>query len=207
LRSAVYVQRLQTSGGYPNRRFLFLDRDGVINHDREGYTTTVADFKLISGAVQAISAATLRGWIINICSNQPGIAEGLMTHNDLNTIHLYLRACVEERGGDLAEIYYCPHTQQSHCPMRKPRPGLLNAVSREFEMTATEIQSAWMVGDNVRDVTAGQSFGCNVAFVQTDGVYQSPDSSRLPHSTLRFRDLPQFVAYLISTNYGDNPVL
>lgn len=190
------VQLLVEMQRLSNRKFLFLDRDGVINHDPEGYVKRLEEFKLIDGVVDSISRVVRSGWIVNICTNQPAISEGLMSHRDLDEIHFYLRHKVEALGGCLAEISYCPHTHNDGCEFRKPLPGQLIAIAERFQMTDREIKEAWLVGDNIRDLRAGKAFGCNVALVKTGHGVACIEDGKVPDYALIFDHLPHFIKTL-----------
>jgi D-glycero-D-manno-heptose 1,7-bisphosphate phosphatase len=190
-RSIKYVEKaLQRRGG---RKFLLLDRDGVVNHDPDNYVKNLSEFQLLDGVLEAIAKATRFGWIVNICTNQPGVGKELMSQADLNEIHMYLRRRAEDIGGNIGEIYYCPHQHGSGCVCRKPQPGLLYAIGKQFNMTQDEIRNAWFVGDHLRDICAGQAFGCNVALVETGHGHTFVESGNIPESVIVFRDLNELV--------------
>lgn len=191
-----YVNRCGASCG--SRRFLFLDRDGVINTDVEGYVRSVAAFCILDGVLDAVARVTQAGWIANICTNQPAIGEGLMSHADLDQIHLHLRGQVERAGGFLGEIIYCPHTHGSGCYCRKPCPGQLNTLCQEYSMTIEEVKNAWVVGDHPRDIEAGLAFGCRAALVRTGHGGEFAQSPRLAPEALVFADLRETVDFLIA---------
>jgi len=150
---------------HKNRKFLFLDRDGVINDDIGTYILNERMLHLKKGAIEAIVKASSSGWIVNICTNQPGIGKGLMSHSDLDLIHSYIRKEVEDNNGVLGEIVYCIHARGSSCPNRKPEAGMLFHLAEEYHMTDEEIKNSWLVGDHARDYKASQKFGCRFAWI------------------------------------------
>lgn len=196
LKSQRYVEQIrgQISG---KRKFLFLDRDGVINHDPEGYVKNLFEFRFIDGAIDAIAKAYQAGWIVNVCTTQPAISEGLMSHSDLDEIHQVLRRTVEDVEGLIAEIYYCPHLYEVRCPYRKRNPGQLFDISRKFSLSRSECRGTWLIGDNLRDLFAGYAFGCNVALVKTGYGSTLLAEGKVPLFAKVFRDLGEAVHFIL----------
>ena len=141
---------------------VFLDRDGVINRGRPGYVRTPDQFEFLEGAVQAMARLRKEGRRIAIVSNQDAVGWKLIPKRQLHRIHEKMVSELTAAGADVEEIYVCPHHVLSDCPCRKPRPGLLLAAARDLDANPRE---AWMVGDKVGDVEAGQAIGCRTAFV------------------------------------------
>jgi len=160
--SSVFIEKARQQ---QNRKFLFLDRDGVINDDIGTYILNEGMLHLKEGAIAAMAKASVNGWIVNICTNQPGIGKGLMSHFDLDLIHSRIRKEVEDNNGRLGEIIYCIHARGSSCPNRKPEAGMLFHLAKEYQMTEEEIKNSWLVGDHVRDYKASQLFGCKFAWI------------------------------------------
>jgi D-glycero-D-manno-heptose 1,7-bisphosphate phosphatase len=143
---------------------LILDRDGVINQDSEGYIRSLDDWLPIAGSIEAIAALSRAGFRIAIASNQSGLARGYFSLEQLEEIHSALRGAVEELGGHIAGIFYCPHHPDDHCDCRKPATGLLEAIEREL---GEPVAGAWFVGDSMKDLVAGTTAGCRPALVKT----------------------------------------
>ena len=103
---------------------LFLDRDGVINHDKDqDYIYNYGEFRFYDGVPEALKFfASLFGHII-IVTNQRGVGRGLMTESDLQDIHTNMLADIRKNGGRIDKIYYCTSTDNQD-PNRKPNPGM-----------------------------------------------------------------------------------
>ncbi len=184
---------LELSRKRRSRHFLFLDRDGVINRDIGTYILDKGMLHLLDNAIEAIVKAFQNGWIINICTNQPGIGKGLMTHEDLDDIHAYMRSCVEEKGGVIGEMVYCIHPRDYPCHCRKPNAGMLSYLAQFYDMSSYEIKNSWFVGDHERDLLASLEFGCRFArIVNPESEIFEPRSSYPV-----FPSLMEFVNYLI----------
>lgn len=154
----------------PDRTAVFLDRDGTLNVEVE-YLRTPDELRLTSGAAAAVRKLNDRGFITCVISNQSGIARGLLTEADLIPIHAKLREELLRAGATLDRIYYCPHHPTAgnapytiECDCRKPKPGMLQQGAREFNI---DLRRAFVVGDSVVDMQAGNAVGATTILVQT----------------------------------------
>lgn len=145
-------------------KFIILDRDGVINEDSDSFIKSVDELQLIPGSVDAIARLTADGYRIFVASNQSGIARGLLDEYALAKIHQRLTTIIEEGGGFLEGLVYCPHGPLDGCDCRKPKPGLLHKISTEFDVP---LEGTPYVGDSLRDLQAAKSVGCEPVLVLT----------------------------------------
>jgi D-glycero-D-manno-heptose 1,7-bisphosphate phosphatase len=155
------------------KRAAFLDRDGVINRKPpEGQSVTRwEEMQFLPGVPEAIVLLTGAGYEVFVVSNQRFVAEGLLTQDELESIHH--RMCLElaHAGAIITKVYYCPHDMQPPCSCRKPAPGMLLTAAQTHEL---DIASSWMIGDSDIDVEAGTNAGCKtVRIVQRDAVGNS----------------------------------
>ena len=104
------------------------------------------------------------GYAVYVATNQSGIGRGLFTRKDLDAIHAKLMKLVEEKGGAIAGIYYCPHKPEDHCECRKPKPGLLKRIERHLGHSLAGVP---VIGDSVRDLEAGRACNCVPILVKT----------------------------------------
>lgn len=143
---------------------LILDRDGVINEDSDDYIRSLADWRPIPGSIDAIARASRAGFRVAIATNQSGLGRGFFTLDQLEEIHRELYSLVEEAGGSIAGIFYCPHLPGDACGCRKPATGLLDAIESEL---GEPVAGAWFVGDSLKDLQAARASGCLPALVTT----------------------------------------
>ena len=143
---------------------LILDRDGVINQDSDDYIRSLADWHPVPGSIEAIARLCAGGYRVAIATNQSGLGRGYFGLDELEAIHAELNRLVEEAGGTLAGIFYCPHLPDAGCDCRKPATGLLAAMEAEL---AESPRDAWFVGDSLKDLQAAQAYGCRPALVRT----------------------------------------
>lgn len=179
---------------------IILDRDGVINEDSDSFIKTVEECHLIPGVVEAISRLSKRGYRLFVASNQSGIARGLLDEFALANIHQYISTVIEDGGGFVEGIVYCPHGPDENCDCRKPKPGLLVKIRSEF---GVELRGAPFVGDSLRDLIAAQAAGCEPVLVLT-GKGQETLSDGLPPELGNLRVYENLAAFADAQLRMDN---
>jgi D-glycero-D-manno-heptose 1,7-bisphosphate phosphatase len=154
-------------------RAIFLDRDGVINRKApEGsYIATLAELEILPGSIEAIAKLSGLGWRIFLISNQRGIARGMVAAADVERIHQAISQQVRSAGGEIAQVYVCPHDYSDKCDCRKPSPGMILQAAREHSL---DLAQSWIVGDSLSDMQAGHSAGCRTAYLG-EGEYETAD--------------------------------
>lgn len=145
-------------------KLIVLDRDGVINHDSENYIKTPDEWRPLSGSLNAIAALNAAGFRVVIVSNQSGIGRGLFSETVLDEIHRKMMSAVEAAGGTIAGIYYCPHAPDDDCNCRKPRPGLLDRIKDDFDVSLAGIP---LIGDKIADLELARRVGARPILVLT----------------------------------------
>lgn len=151
---------------YINKKWtLFLDRDGVINHEKHAdYIHTWDEFRFYDGALEAISRfSKIFGHII-VVTNQRGIGKGVTKRKDLETIHANMIRDVVRTGGRIDAVYYCPDLD-NESPNRKPNPGMGLQAVKEFP--GIDLSHAIMVGNTLSDMQFGRNLGIQTIFLPT----------------------------------------
>ncbi|VUD64397.1 D-glycero-beta-D-manno-heptose-1,7-bisphosphate 7-phosphatase [Thalassocella blandensis] len=144
--------------------WVILDRDGVINVDSDDYIKSQAEWKPIPGSIEAIVKLCDAGFHIAVATNQSGIARGLFSEVTLEAIHKLMHQQVEERGGIIEGVFYCPHGPDDNCTCRKPNIGLLDEIEEQFSIA---LEGVPFVGDSLRDLQAAKTKGCDPILVRT----------------------------------------
>ena len=168
------------------QKAVFLDRDGTINK-YVGFLRDIDDFELISGVAEAIAAINASGYLAIVVTNQPVIARGEVTFDQLREIHNKMETLLGEKGAYLDAIYYCPHHPQKgfrgeiselkfECECRKPKPGMLLMAAKNFNI---DLSQSWMVGDGENDIKAGKAAGCKTALIGVADYLQDVTVSSL----------------------------
>ena len=144
---------------------LFLDRDGVINHEKhEDYIHTWDEFVFYDGVKEAIKIFAVKFKYIIIVTNQKGVGKGVTKLEDLYDIHTNMQAEIEHAGGRIDKIYFCTELDESH-PNRKPNPGMgLQAIK---DMPDIDLSKALMVGNTIGDMEFGRNLGIKTIFLPT----------------------------------------
>lgn len=159
------LERLPITEKYlePNK-IIFLDRDGVINkkQPRGDYVKYWDEFEFLPGSIEAIKVLTKNKYEIYIITNQAGIARGLMSEEDFKNINQNMISELENQNCKIVDTYYCPHGWDDGCECRKPKPGMLVQAAREHYFDLTK---AIFIGDDERDIQAGQAAGCKTILV------------------------------------------
>lgn len=157
-------------------RFVFLDRDGVLNRKLpEGrYAKDRKDLQLLPGAAEALAKLN-GGRTVILVTNQRGIGLGLMTQSELTKLHDEFRKDLAHRGARLDAIYFCPHDpSRQPCLCRKPETGLFEQAMRDFPEVSGE--NSLVIGDSLSDIQAGVRMRMRTVFIQGDPVYRKPGS-------------------------------
>ncbi|MFT5503578.1 MAG: D-glycero-D-manno-heptose 1,7-bisphosphate phosphatase [Gammaproteobacteria bacterium] len=180
-------------------KMIILDRDGVINQDSEDYIKSVEEWIPLPGSIEAISRLKKAGYLVTIASNQSGIARGLYSESDLAKIHAKMESLLSARGARLDGIFYCPHGPEANCICRKPKPGLLFKIAKEFGVKLSETT---FVGDNISDIRAADIANAKAALVRTgkgEEVMQNyPETVNVP----TYDDLAHFVRETLKKRHG-----
>jgi D-glycero-D-manno-heptose 1,7-bisphosphate phosphatase len=175
-------------------KLVVLDRDGTINHDSDEYIKSPAEWKPIKGSLEAIARLTQAGYRVVVATNQSGIARGLFDMTTLNAIHDAMQRAVQQAGGRIDAIFFCPHAQEAGCACRKPRPGMLLEVGKRLNVP---LEGVPVVGDSLRDLQAAAAAGARPVLVLTGKGRQTRKAGGLPPGTEVFRDLAAFAAHLV----------
>lgn len=170
---------------------LFIDRDGVINHEKkEDYILNWDEFRFYDGVEKAFQKLADKFGKIIIVSNQRGVGKQLMTEQDLRTIHQHMQKAIEAAGGRIDKIYYCTSTDNKH-PDRKPNPGMAFHAKNYFD--SIDLSRAVIIGNKPSDMLFGKNAGIYSVFLATtnpDVPFPHPDID------LRFESLPDFAKAL-----------
>ncbi len=144
---------------------LFLDRDGVINHEKHlDYIHTWSEFSFYDGVKEAIAIFTKKLKHIVVVTNQKGVGKGLTKLEDLNTIHKNMIGECAVAGGIIDAVYYCPDLDNDS-PNRKPNTGMGLQAARDFPNI--NLKKAIMVGNTISDMEFGRNLGVHTIFLPT----------------------------------------
>ena len=144
---------------------IFLDRDGVINKNRDDYVKNVSELEIFSFISNPIKKLKELGFQIIVITNQSAINRGLTSHRNVKEIHDSINDFLKKNDTSIDYFYYCPHSPHENCLCRKPKPGLLFQAANELDI---DLHSSWMIGDRDSDIIAGESVGCKTIKIKSD---------------------------------------
>lgn len=172
-------------GTHPTK-LIILDRDGVINKDRDDFVKNAEEWEPLPQSIEAIALLTQVGYQIVIATNQSGIGRKLISMHDLNDMHRKMHRLVTQQGGKINGIWFCSHTDEDKCTCRKPKSGMIEDILMRFEVAA---ETTIMVGDSLRDLQAIDNVGGKPFLVMTGKGKKTLAAGNLPSGTQIFDNL------------------
>ncbi|MDU7028118.1 D-glycero-beta-D-manno-heptose 1,7-bisphosphate 7-phosphatase [Robinsoniella peoriensis] len=162
------------------QKAIFLDRDGTINK-YVGFLRDIEQFELIDGVSEEIKRFNALGYLVIVVTNQPVIARGEVSYEELHMIHNKMETLLGQEGAYVDAIYFCPHHPHKgyegeipelkiECVCRKPQPGMLIKAAKDFNI---DLYKSWMIGDAENDIKAGIAAGCKTALIGNEEFGQT----------------------------------
>jgi D-glycero-D-manno-heptose 1,7-bisphosphate phosphatase len=145
-------------------KLIILTRDGVINHGSDELIKSVDEWHPIDGSLQAMGRLYQAGYTLVIATNQSGIAKGLYDIQTLHAIHAKMGRMLEQYGGQVDSVFFCPHAPEEDCDCRKPRDGLFRDIMTRYQCSLKNVPA---IGDCLRDIQAARSAGAQPVLVKT----------------------------------------
>lgn len=200
LNGKVYRKNLKNK-----QKVIFLDRDGVINKEVD-LLYKPEQFKLISGVEEAIKQLNNSDYLVVIATNQPVVARGLCTEEDIREIHKKLETLLGRQGAYIDRIYYCPHHPDKgypeenkkykiKCNCRKPEIDMLLQAEKDLNISKKD---SFMIGDTTTDIQTGKNYGIRTILVKTG--YKGLDKKFSVKPDYIFQDLKEAVDFLLSAH-------
>lgn len=162
------------------QKAIFLDRDGTINK-YVGFLRNIDQMELLPDAAEAINLINKSSYLAIVVTNQPVIARGEVTYDELDEIHNKMETLLGEKGAYIDGLYFCPHHPDSgydgeiselkfECECRKPKPGMLLKASKDFNIA---LEKSCMIGDSDSDIQAGIAAGCKSIKITEGGLLEA----------------------------------
>ncbi len=180
-------------------KLIVLDRDGVINQESPEFIKTPEEWLPIKGSLEAIAQLSQAGYDVVVLTNQSGVGRGLISADMLGQIHVRMIDYVQQLGGKIQSVLFCPHHPEDGCDCRKPKAGLYQDLSERLKIS---FQGVYSVGDSLRDLQAAQLAGATPILVKTGNGRKtlqtlSDDENSALRDTAVFPDLSKFVDALL----------
>ncbi|MFM2047563.1 MAG: hypothetical protein RI955_109 [Bacteroidota bacterium] len=171
---------------------LFLDRDGVLNHDTPGdYVRSWNQYRFFDTTLPAMKKLAEMFSLILIVTNQRGVGIGLMSIDDLNEIHTNMLSEIEKHNGRIDKIYFCTDTNKETSTHRKPASGMGLQAKQDFD--EIDFSKSIMVGNNISDMQFGRGLGMYTIFIDDRKEYNNQPTKEMD---LIFNDLLEMAAYI-----------
>jgi D-glycero-D-manno-heptose 1,7-bisphosphate phosphatase len=190
------------------RPAVFIDRDGTISEE-VGYVNHPSRFRVFPYSAEAIRILNDAGWLAILITNQAGVARGYFSEDVIHAVHDQLTRDLQNESAKLDAIYYCAHhpsvgepPYRSDCDCRKPKTGLIQQATRDFEI---DLGASWMAGDRYGDVELARNAGLRSAFVLSgygrgEWEYQSQTWAHRPD--LVCENLLEAVKSIVDQDHG-----
>lgn len=168
----------ESSGG---RKALFLDRDGVINHDPGDYTKSLAEFQILPGVVETLKCWYDLGYLLIVVTNQGGLAKGLYEESDVHAMHQYFQGLCVQAGFSVSHFYFCPHhpDYNGRCLCRKPGSLMVEKGIHQFGLDPDQ---CLIIGDKQRDLDAAAAAGVDGVLINTNDRIPRPEEILDPYN-------------------------
>lgn len=181
----------------PLNKLIILGRDGVISQETDNGAGAEREWRAIPGSLQAIARLNHHGCRVVVAANQPDLARGRLTLDQLNKAHRRLLTHLAQYGGAVDAFFFCPHAPDADCACRKPRPGLFVEVEKRLGIPMDE---AVAIGDAADDVLAAQAAGARAVLVKTGKGRQQLQEGRVPDGVPVHDDLARATAALLDAD-------
>ena len=178
------------------KKYILLDRDGVINQDSDDFIKSPEEFLPLEKSLEAIALLNQNGYNVVVITNQSGIARGYFSKKTLNSIHAKMRDEAAKVGGSIEAVYFCPHQASDECKCRKPKAGLLKQFASDYDVDLADV---YFIGDSLRDIQAAQNAKAIPVLVKTgNGAKTLQENPQLLTSLLIFENLYDAAKSLIN---------
>ena len=152
-------------------KLIILDRDGVINEEKNEYILSPEDWTPIPGSLEAISKAKNLGFYIVVISNQSAIGRKRISVESLNLINRKMQFALSKLGGAVDIFLFCPHAPTDDCNCRKPKATLLQDFKERMGLNLTGVP---FVGDRITDVETAEKAGAFPVLVNSGKLVVQP---------------------------------
>ncbi len=137
------------------QKAIFLDRDGVVNVEKD-YLYKIEDFEFIDGLFEALQYLKSLGFLFFVITNQSGIGRGYYQEEDFLNLTKWMIEQFQQKGIEISQVEYCPHSPEVECNCRKPKTGMIEKIAQNFQI---DFQNSWIIGDKESDIECGINSG------------------------------------------------
>lgn len=182
------------------KKYIILDRDGVINQDSPHFIKSPEEWIPIPGSLEAIAGLNAAGFKVLVATNQSGLGRGLFSQAAFEQIQNKFMMLLKTVGGEIEKCYICPHLPTDNCACRKPKPGLLHQIAKDYAIDFTKTP-IYCIGDSLRDLEAAQAASCIPILVATgNGTKTQANLAHELQKTPFYLDLAHAVNAILEVN-------
>jgi len=171
------------------QKVIFLDRDGVINKEKE-YLYKIEDFEFIDGVVSTLHYLQTLGYKLVIITNQSGIARGYYTLEQYNLLTLWMKEQFIQQGINITEVYCCPHAPDANCDCRKPNIGMIQQAAKIIDI---DYEHSWLIGDKNSDIQTAINAQIKNTIQVRSGHHFNQSSSKANYIVDSLKDIPDII--------------
>lgn len=175
-------------------KLVLLDHNGVISQSSSTFIKTPDEWIPIPGSLEAIAHLTHSGFRVVIATNQSGIGRGLLDMATFNAINDKMHKAINQAGGRIDAIFFCPHTSADKCHCRKPATGMFEEIIQRY---GVDLKNVPAIGDSLRDLQAAAAIGATPILVLTGKGKITSTKSGIPENTRIFANLAMAVDALV----------
>jgi D-glycero-D-manno-heptose 1,7-bisphosphate phosphatase len=187
-------------GEKKKQKVVFLDRDGVINRDSPDYIKSWSEFEFLPGSLEALKKLTMNGFVVMVITNQSVIHRKMISLTALEHIHDMMKKTVLSSGGDIKDIFFCPHIPEDQCDCRKPNTGLILKAEKKHRI---DLKASIMVGDSAKDIECARNAGCGTVILVKTGngaLAEKQLKEKMIRPDVIVQDLLEAAHWIISRN-------
>lgn len=144
---------------------VFLDRDGVINIEKE-YLYKIEEFEFIDGVFESAIYLQKLGYKLFIITNQSGIARGYYSLDEFNKLSTWMMDEFSKKGVKIEKLYFCPHGPDDNCSCRKPKTGMIDDALKEFDI---DLAQSILIGDKISDIECAKNAKIGLSVIVKSG--------------------------------------
>ncbi len=175
-------------------KLVILDHNGVISQSSSTFIKTPDEWIPIPGSLEAIAHLTHSGFRVVIATNQSGIGRGLLDMATFNAINDKMHKAINQAGGRIDAIFFCPHTGADKCHCRKPATGMFEEIIQRY---GVDLKNVPAIGDSLRDLQAAAAIGAAPILVLTGKGKRTSTKSGIPENTRIYDNLAMAVDALV----------
>jgi D-glycero-D-manno-heptose 1,7-bisphosphate phosphatase len=154
-------------------KLIILGRDGILNEYRDDHVKAPQEWQPIPGALEAVARLNHAGWHAVVATNQAGIGRGMIDMASINAVHSHMMKLVQQAGGRIDAVFFCPHRPEDGCVCRKPLPGMMQEIAQRY---GVDLAAVPMVADTLRDLQAAVAAGCDPHLVRSGRALRAGDA-------------------------------